>query len=154
METKKGTPQGGNISPLLANIFLHYVLDEWFEKEVKPGLEGQSYLVRYCDDFIILMQSKQEAEKVKTLLDRRFAGNGLELHPGKTKVVSFGRYERENARRQGRKANTFDFLRITHYCDVSRKGKIKVGRKTSAKRLRGSIQRMAHSELLNDTIHG
>ena len=130
-ESMKGTPQGGNLSPLLANIFLHYVLDEWFEKEVKPQLKGGSYLIRYCDDFIILMQSKEEAKKVKELLQRRFKEYELQLHPEKTKVVSFGRYERENAERQERKANTFEFLGFMHYCAVSRKGWFKVGRKTS-----------------------
>ena len=90
-ESKEGTPQGGNISPMLANIFLHYVLDEWFEKEVKAKIKGQSYLVRYCDDFIILMQSKEEARMVKEMLENRFKEYGLELKEEKTKVVSFGR---------------------------------------------------------------
>jgi RNA-directed DNA polymerase len=133
-ESKEGTPQGGNISPMLANIFLHYVLDEWFEKEVKGRLKGQSYLVRYCDDFIILMQSKEEARMVKAKVEERFREHGLELSDEKTKVMSFGRYEKENAERQKRKANTFDFLGITHYCDISRSGKFKVGRRTSQKR--------------------
>lgn len=133
-ESKRGTPQGGNLSPMLANIFLHYVLDEWFEKDVKARLKGESYLVRYCDDFIILMQSKEEARKVKEMLEERFKEYGLELNDEKTKVISFGRYEQENATRQGRKANTFDFLGITHFCDKSRSGKFKVGRKTSQKR--------------------
>lgn len=141
-ESKEGTPQGGNLSPMLANIFLHYVLDEWFEKEVKTQLKGQSYLVRYCDDFIILMQSQEEAKKVKELLEQRFKEYGLELNDEKTKVISFGRYEGENATRQGRKANTFDFLGITHYCDISRSGKFKVGRKTSQKRFARSCRAM------------
>jgi len=141
-ETKEGTPQGGNISPLLANIYLHYVLDEWFERDIKPKVKGQAHLVRYCDDFIILVQYKPEAAWIKEKLDERFKLYELELHPEKTKVISFGRYERENAKAQKRKANTFDFLKITHYCDVSRKGKFKVGRTTSAKRFRRSCREM------------
>lgn len=141
-ESKVGTPQGGNLSPMLANVFLHYVLDEWFEKDVRRQLKGQAYVVRYADDFIILMQNKEEARMVREMLGVRFKEYGLELSAEKTKVISFGRYERENAARQGRRANTFDFLGITHYCDVSRKGKFKVGRKTSRKRFAGSCREM------------
>ncbi len=141
-ETKQGTPQGGNISPMLANIFLHYVLDEWFEKEVKPHLRGQCYLVRYCDDYVILMQYKEEAKNIMNQLQERFKEYELELHAQKTGVKSFGRYERENANKQGRKANTFNFLGFTHYCTISRKGKFKVGRRTSAKKFRKSCLAM------------
>jgi group II intron reverse transcriptase/maturase len=141
-ETEIGTPQGGNISPLLANIYLHYVVDEWFEKEVKPRLKGEAHLVRYCDDFIILVRYKPEAGLIKAALEQRFREYELELHPEKTKVISFGRYERENARSQSRRANTFDFLGITHYCDVSRGGKFKVGRRTSRKRFQRSCREM------------
>ena len=134
-ETKKGTPQGGNISPMLANIFLHYVLDEWFEKEIKPSLRGQSYLVRYCDDFVILVQYKAEAQEILNKMRRRLKKYELELNKEKTRVLSFGYYEKENARKQQRRLNTFDFLGFTHYWSQTRKGKFKVGRKTSAKRL-------------------
>ena len=136
--TDEGTPQGGNISPMLANIFLHYVLDEWFEKEVKPGLRGQSYLIRYCDDFVILMQYKTEAAEVLRRVRERFQANGLELNEEKTKVFSFGYFEKVNANRQGRRANTFDFLGFTHYCSKTVKGAFKVARKTSCKRLNRS----------------
>jgi RNA-directed DNA polymerase len=141
-ETKQGTPQGGNLSPMLANIFLHYVLDEWFEKEVKPHLKGQCYLVRYCDDFVILLQYEEEAKTVMDQLQGRFREYELELHPQKTGTKSFGRYEKENAKKQLRKANTFDFLGFTHYCAVSRKGKFKVARRTSAKKFRKSCRDM------------
>ncbi len=141
-ETKQGTPQGGNLSPILANIFLHYVLDEWFEKELKPHLRGQSYLVRYCDDFIILVQYKQEAEVIMSQMQERFKKYELQLHAEKTSVKSFGKHEKQNARNQQRKANTFDYLGFTHYCAISRKGKFKVGRKTSAKKFRKSCQNM------------
>jgi RNA-directed DNA polymerase len=139
-ETKQGTPQGGNISPMLANIFLHYVLDEWYEKELRPKLKGQSYLVRYCDDFIILMQYQEEAKIVMDQMQERFKAYGLELNATKSGVKSFGKFERENAQRQKRKANTFDFLGFTHYCTLSRKGKFKVGRRTSAKKFRKSCR--------------
>ncbi|MDP8263308.1 MAG: group II intron reverse transcriptase/maturase [Candidatus Ancaeobacter aquaticus] len=141
-KTEQGTPQGGNLSPMLANIFLHYVLDEWFEKEVKPSLKGQCYVVRYCDDFVILAQYKEEAKSIMKQVQERFMGYELELHPEKTSVKSFGRYERENSRNQRRKANTFEFLGFTHYCAISRKGKFKVGRRTSAKKLRKSCMAM------------
>lgn len=139
-EAKQGTPQGGNLSPLLANIFLHYVLDEWFEKELKPTLAGQCYLVRYCDDFVILAQYQQEAKVVMTLLQERFKAYGLELNTEKSGVISFGRYERENAEKQSRRANIFDFLGFTHYCALTRKGKFKVSRRTSAERFRKSLR--------------
>lgn len=136
VETLRGTPQGGNLSPLLANIFLHYALDEWFEKEVKSLMKGQCCLVRYCDDFVILAQYKTEAEEILSRLKTRLSEYGLELHPDKTSIKSFGRYEEENANRQQRRANTFDFLGITHYCGRSRRGTFKVCRRTSKKRFR------------------
>lgn len=134
IETKKGTPQGGNISPMLANIFLHYVLDEWFTKEVKPYLKGQSYLIRYCDDFVILAQNKVEAQGILDKLRERFKQYGMELNQEKTRVVSFGSWERENAKKQQRGPNTFNFLGFTHYCSRTRGGKFKVGRKTNTER--------------------
>lgn len=141
-QTEQGTPQGGNLSPILANIFLHYVLDEWFEKELKPHLKGQCYLVRYCDDFVILVQYKEEAEFIMNRMQERFKKYELQLHSGKTGVKSFGRYERENAQRQKRRASTFEFLGFTHYCAISRQGRFKVGRRTSAKKFRKSCQAM------------
>lgn len=136
VETEQGTPQGGNISPALCNLFLHYVLDLWFEKKVKPQIEGEARLVRYADDFVCMVQYQDDARHVEQALRERFARFDLELHPEKTRVISFGRYERENADRQKRKANTFDFLGFTHYCDTSRTGRFKVGRKTSRKKFR------------------
>jgi RNA-directed DNA polymerase len=141
-ETEEGTPQGGNLSPILSNIFLHNVLDEWFEKELKPGLEGECHLVRYADDFVCLAQYQNDAERVRQALTERFTQCELELHPEKTRVISFGRYERENARRAGRRDNTFDFLGFTHFCDVSRRGKFIVGRKTSRKKFRKKCQEL------------
>jgi group II intron reverse transcriptase/maturase len=132
--TEQGTPQGGNLSPILSNVFLHYVLDLWFEETLKPRMKGQCYLVRYADDFLCMVQKPEEARCIEQALRERFAKFDLELHPEKTRVISFGRYERENAKRQKRKANTFDFVGFTHFCDRSRKGRFIVGRKTSRKK--------------------
>jgi RNA-directed DNA polymerase len=140
--TDEGTPQGGNLSPMLANIFLHYVLDLWMEKRVKPHMSGMCQLVRYADDFVCLVQHRQDAEALETMLRERFAKFGLTLHPEKTRTISFGRYERENARRQGRKANTFDFLGFTHYGGTSRRGHFLLGRKTSRKKFRKACREM------------
>lgn len=141
-ETERGTPQGGNLSPMLANLFLHYVLDEWFEKEVRPQARGKAYLIRYCDDFVVLVQYQEDAKEIMKKLQERLKDNGLEMNDQKTRVISFGKYERENAQRQGRRTNTFDFLGFTHYCGISREGKFKVGRKTSSKRLRKRVKEM------------
>ena len=135
VQTEEGTPQGGNISPILSNIFLHYVLDLWFEQEWKPTLKGQGMLVRYADDAVVLIQCQEDAVRTEQALKKRFAQFDLELHPEKTRVLSFGRYARENAERTGRKPNTFDFLGFTHYCGLSRRGKFMVNRQTSRKRL-------------------
>ena len=138
-ETEKGTPQGGNISPMLAKVFLHYVVDEWFAKEVRARMKGEGYVVRYCDDLVILVQDKgEEAGMILKELKQRLKDNGLGANVEKTHALSFGRYEKENAQRVGRKANTFDFLGITQTIGTSRWGKFKVGRKTSKKRFRRS----------------
>jgi len=134
VETERGTPQGGNLSPLLSNIFLHYVLDLWFEKRLKGEVRGACHLVRYADDFVIMVQYQDDAQYVMQALRERFAKFDLGLHPEKTRVIGFGRYERENARRQKRRPNTFDFLGFTHYCGKNRWGKFNVGRKTSRKK--------------------
>jgi len=140
--TEQGTPQGGNLSPMLSNIFLHYVLDLWFEKKVKPLAKGACYLVRYADDFICMVQYADDARRIEQALRERFAKFDLELHSEKTRVISFGRYERENAKRQNRRADTFDFLGFTHYCGTSRRGKFIVGRKTSRKKFRMKCKEM------------
>lgn len=142
VKTDQGTPQGGNLSPILSNIFLHYVLDLWFEKKIKPKARGKCYLVRYADDYICMVQYADDARNIKQALQERFSKFGLELHPEKTNVISFGRYERENAKRQKRKANTFDFLGFTHFCGKSRKGNFIVGRKTSQKKFRKKCREM------------
>jgi group II intron reverse transcriptase/maturase len=142
VETSQGTPQGGNLSPMLSNIFLHYVLDLWFEKKIKPHVRGQSHLVRYADDYICMVQHTDDAKYIEHALRDRFAKFDLELHPEKTRTIRFGKYEREHAAGQKRKANTFTFLGFTHYCNTSRKGKFIVGRKTSQKKFRVKCKEM------------
>jgi len=134
--SEQGVPQGGNLSPILSNIFLHYVLDLWFEKRIKRQVRGACFLVRYADDFICLLQYPEDARYVEQALGERFTRFDLRLHPEKTRVISFGRYEREKARRQQRRADTFDFLGFTHFCGLSRRGKFIVGRRTSRKKFR------------------
>ncbi|MHC4215770.1 MAG: reverse transcriptase domain-containing protein, partial [Planctomycetota bacterium] len=99
----------------MANIFLHYVLDLWFDKRIKPQATGAVYLVRYADDFLIMTQRQSDSLTIKQVLRDRFDKFGLTLHPEKTRTISFSRKEPENARRQGRKPYTFDFLGFTHY---------------------------------------
>ncbi|MDP6433734.1 MAG: reverse transcriptase domain-containing protein, partial [Candidatus Scalindua sp.] len=142
VSTERGTPQGGNLSPALSNIFLHYVLDLWFEKKIRPQARGACHMVRYADDFVCMIQYQDDARHIEQSLRERFAKFGLELHSEKTRTISFGRYERENAQRQGRKANTFDFLGFTHFCGTSRNGKFIVGRQTSRKKFRQKCHEM------------
>jgi len=142
MPTEQGTPQGGNLSPMLANIFLHYVLDLWFARRVKPQVRGECHLVRYADDFICMVQDGQAARSILAMLRERFTKFGLTLHPQKTRIITFGRNERDNARRQGRKTNTFDFLGFTHFCGLSRKGNFLLGRRTSRKKFHRACREM------------
>jgi len=142
VKTDIGTPQGSILSPLLANIFLHYVLDTWFEQEVKTHIRGYCELVRYADDYVCLVQYKEDALKIRRALENRFNKYDLTLHPDKTRVFSFGRFERGNSKTQNRKANTFDFLGFTHFCDKTRKGNFKVGRKTAMKKFRAKIKEL------------
>ena len=141
--SETGTGQGQPISPLLANIYLHYLLDKWFVEEVKPRLNGEAYEVRFADDAILCFEHKEDAEKVLSVLPKRFAKYGLTLHPEKTRLVEFGRHARRNARRQGKKPATFDFLGFTHICARSRQGKFTVHVKTMAKRLRRGLMAIA-----------
>jgi group II intron reverse transcriptase/maturase len=141
--SETGTGQGQPISPLLANIYLHFILDEWFAEEVKPRLKGEAYEIRFADDAVLCFEHKEDAEKVLSVLPKRFAKYGLTLHPEKTRLVEFGRDARRNARRQGKKPATFDFLGLTHICARSRKGKFTVHVKTMAKRLRRGLKAIA-----------
>jgi len=134
VQSDKGTPQGSILSPMLANIFLHYVLDDWFETTVKAQVRGYCELIRYADDFVCVVQYADDAARIERALTQRFGKYGLALHPEKSRTLSFGRYERENAKRSHRRPHTFDFLGFTHYCDVSRRGRYKLGRCTSRKK--------------------
>ena len=141
LHSEKGTGQGQVISPLLANIYLHYVLDEWFEQEVKPRLRGRAYEVRYCDDFILCFEHREDAERVLRVLPQRFARYGLELHPEKTRLLAFGRHAAAQARRRGEgKAATFDFLGFTHIGARSRRGRFTVHVRTRRTRVRRALQ--------------
>src|ERR1700747_1523791 len=141
--SETGTGQGQTISPLLANIYLHYVLDEWFENEVKPRLKGAAHEIRFADDAVLSFQYREDAEKVMEVLPKRFAKYGLTLHPEKTRLVDFGRYAEEHAKRQGKKPATFDFLGFTHLCARSRGGKFMGTQKTMKKRLRRGLMAVA-----------
>lgn len=140
IETTRGTPQGSILSPLLSNIFLHYVLDSWYDEVVIQHVRGYVELIRYADDFILLTQNERDAQRIHRALYKRFAKYNLSLHPEKTRIFSFGRGEKRNSIRESRRANTFNFLGFTHYCDKTRKGHFKVGRKTCAKKFRGSLK--------------
>jgi len=117
-----GTPQGGVISPILANIYLHYALDLWFEKIYRKSCIGFARLIRYADDFVVCYQHKQDAERFREELGKRLGKFGLEVEPTKTKAMEFGRSAVQNAKRRGKKAETFDFLGLTHYCGTRKDG--------------------------------
>lgn len=141
--TKKGTPQGGIISPILANIYLHYVLDLWFEVKEKKQYKGYIQLIRYADDFIIGVQHRDEAEKLLRDLEERLGKFGLSLSMEKTSIKEFGRFARENHKRRGeRKPGTFDFLGFTHYCSTTRDGRFMVRVKTSRKKMNQSTKQL------------
>jgi RNA-directed DNA polymerase len=135
---ERGTPQGGVISPLLANIFLHYVLDEWYVKMIKPRLRGRSFLIRFADDFVTGCELEEDAKRVMAVLPKRFNRYKLTIHPEKTKLVSF-HPPRQELKTDGEK-RTFDFLGFTHYWAKSRTGHWVIKRKTSAKKLRKAMK--------------
>jgi group II intron reverse transcriptase/maturase len=141
--SETGTGQGQPISPLLANIYLHHALDEWFEDVVKPRLKGEAYEIRFADDAILCFQHKEDAEKVLRVLPKRFEKYGLTLHPEKTRLIAFGRAAVRNAKKQGEQPESFDFLGFKHLCARSRKGKFTVHVKTLAKRLRRGLKTVA-----------
>ena len=141
--SETGTGQGQTISPLLANIYLHYVLDEWFENEVKPRLRGAAHEIRFADDAVLCFQYKEDAERVMEVLPKRFTKYGLTIHPEKTRLLEFGRYAEEKAKRQGKKPATFDFLGYTHVCARSRRGKFTVHVRTMKKRFRRGLTAIA-----------
>ena len=135
----RGTPQGGVISPMLANIYLHEVLDKWMEQEAKPRMKGQCFLIRFADDFVIGCELESDAQRLLAVLPKRFERYELTIHPTKTKLVKFSRPKLDE---DGRSNGTFDFLGFTHYWARGRKGTWTVKRKTAAKRLRRAGKRV------------
>jgi group II intron reverse transcriptase/maturase len=140
-QSELGTAQGGSISPLLANIYLHYALDLWVKQWRGRHARGDVIVVRYADDWVAGFQFRDDAERFQRAVAERLGRFGLKLHPEKTRLIEFGRFARENRRRAGLgKPQTFDFLGFTHCCGTTRKGKFMVLRLTSAKRLRAKLQ--------------
>jgi RNA-directed DNA polymerase len=135
-----GSPQGGVISPLLANVYLHYVLDEWFAREVRPRLRGRAYMVRYADDFVIGLTDDEDARRVLAVLPKRFGKYGLTIHPDKTRLVPFRKPQGERKPPDKDDPGTFDFLGFTHFWARSRKGNWCLKRKTAASRFTRAIK--------------
>ena len=147
-----GSPQGGVISPILANLFMHYVLDGWFAREVQPRMKGKSFLVRYADDFVIGFAREEDARRVLEVLPKRFAKYGLTIHPEKTRLVPFERPVRGSTRPDGERRDppgTFDFLGFTHFWSWSRKGKPVVKRRTSRSRFSRGLRSLKEWFRLN-----
>ena len=142
-----GSPQGGVISPMLANVFLHYVLDEWFAGQVQPRLKGRAFLIRYADDFVIGFTREEDARRVMDVLPKRFGKYGLTLHPEKTRLVPFRRPPYTSSPKggpNGDRPGTFDLLGFTHFWARSRKGNWVVKRKTASSRLSRAVKKIAH----------
>lgn len=136
----RGTMQGGNLSPLLANIYLHYVLDLWLEKKFKPQAKGHVELIKYCDDFVACCENEQDAKGFMEQLEERFNKFGLTLSPDKTKVIKFGRKVWQLWKKGGEKPQTFDFLGFTHCCGTTRYGYFSMVHKTTRKNLSCKLQ--------------
>ena len=141
--SEEGTPQGGSISVLLSNLYLHYVLDLWFERVVKPRLRGEAYLVRYIDDFVLCFQYRADALRVQEVLRKRLGKFSLTLAEAKTKLVEFGRLAQRYANKRGRRRpETIYFLGFTLYCTRNQKGNFRVGLRTEKTRLRRALSRL------------
>jgi RNA-directed DNA polymerase len=166
--TEEGTPQGGSISVLLSNLYLHYVLDLWFERVVKPRLRGEACMVRYIDDFVLCFQYRADALRVQEALAKRLRRFSLTLESTKTKLVEFGRYAQRHAGKRSRKRpETISFLGFTLYCTRNQKGNFRIGMRTEKSRVRRALmrlqdqmRRMRHSPLqeqannLNQMLRG
>lgn len=142
LATEEGVGQGQVISPFLANVYLHHVLDKWFEEEVKPRLQGGAFLIRYVDDAVICFQTAEDAQKVLKVLDKRFSNYGLTLHPEKTRLVEVGRAALRKADRHETAPGTFDFLGFSHITERSRRGSYRPGVRTMKKRLRRGLKKV------------
>jgi RNase P protein component len=156
--SEEGTPQGGSISVLLSNVYLHYVLDLWFERVVKPRLRGEACMVRYIDDFVLCFQYSADALRAQEALAKRLRKFSLTLEPTKTKLVESGRYAHRHASKRGRKRpETIYFLGFTLYCTRNQKGNFRIGLLTEKSRLRRALTRlqdqMRHSSLQEQVNH-
>ncbi|MEK7993682.1 MAG: group II intron reverse transcriptase/maturase [Planctomycetota bacterium] len=136
--SEQGTPQGGCISPMLSNIYLHTVLDEWFERTIKPLLRGKAFLVRFADDFVMGFAEETDARRVLAVLPKRFGKYGLAIHPDKTRLVDF----RAPYKTPGKEPETFQFLGFTHYWGQSRRGTVVLKRKTAKQRVARTLKRL------------
>ncbi len=144
-DTDEGVPQGSVLSPLLANVYLHHVLDLWFERDVKPRLQGEAYIIRYADDFICAFEVESDARRFQAVLPKRLARFSLELATEKTQLLRFGRFARRDSQRQGEGApGTFDFLGFTHYCGQSRAQRFKLKRRTAKKKYKAKLRDLKH----------
>ena len=140
-KTEIGTPQGAVASPLLANVYLHYVFDLWAEHWRRKHARGDVIIVRYADDFVVGFQRREEADRFLKDLRERVVKFGLALHPDKTRLIEFGRFAADNRRRRGQgRPETFDFLGFTHACATRRDGGFTILRKTIAKRVRAKLR--------------
>jgi group II intron reverse transcriptase/maturase len=152
-QSDMGTPQGGVISPVLANIYLHYSLDLWFERVFRKSCTGYARLIRYADDFVACFQQETDAIRFRQELEARLASFGLELSPEKTKIIKFGPIAGIKAKRNGGKPQTFDFLGFTHYCSRTRDGKrFRMKRRTSRKKYTIAIRKFTEWLKANRTM--
>lgn len=148
-KTDKGTPQGGPISVLISNLYLHYVLDLWVEKVVKPKLRGEVYYVRYIDDFVLCFQYQSDAQAFERVLPQRLSKFNMELEPTKTRLIGFGRFAMRDSIRFGESLETLYFLGFTFYCTKNRKGRFLIGSKTEKGRFKRSVLKMKETLLRN-----
>ena len=152
-DTGEGTPQGAIVSPALANVFLHYVLDLWFHKKWRPKVpQGEALIVRYADDVVVGFQYERDAKQYLRDVRERLARFGLALHPKKTRIVEFGRFAEVDRKKRGKgKPETLDFLGFTHFCTRTRKGRFRLGRKPVSSRVSRTLKRVG--EVLRKRRH-
>lgn len=146
-----GTPQGGSISVLLSNLYLHYVLDLWFEKAVKPKLKGESFLIRYIDDFIVCFQYQADTKRFQEALEKRLLKFELQLEPNKTALIEFGRFAQERAKEKNQRCKTLYFLGFTHFCSKNCRGNFMIGRKTESNRVKRSMNKLR--KMMKENMH-
>jgi group II intron reverse transcriptase/maturase len=138
--SEEGTPQGGLASPVLANIYLHYVLDMWFEHVFRKRCRGKTFLIRYADDYVACFETKSDAEAFMREMTGRLGKFGLEVEPSKTKLIRFGRWAATDNRDERKANETFNFLGFTHFLGKSKRGNFLVGRQTEGKRIRKKLR--------------